>query len=493
MELLLRIIGGIFLLGFCIFIHELGHYLAARWRGLKVERFSIGFGPRLFGFRRNGVDYRISLLPIGGYVALPQLAGMQALEGESDTPNQLPRIGYLDRISTLLAGPGFNIFFAIALAFILWGLGRSVSESNLSTTVGYIAEEITNAEGETVPGPALAAGLKPGDRILEIDGNSVSTFSEIFQLIVLGTGRAEDERPLAEILIEREGQTQSILVYPELVSSERIRAIGLSSTDRAVVNTVAENSPAQQASLQPGDEIIAAGGERLFHWRQLIDRVNATGTSELILTVRRGPEEARETLDLPVTPQPVVRTQEGETRMMIGISFANLQTTVHQNPSEIISDVFVVTWRTLKALVNRDSSIGLNQMSGPVGITDALSRTISIGFDQVLFFLILININLAILNLLPIPVLDGGHITFATIDLITGRPIPLNIIASIQGAFMIMLLGLMAYVIFNDISRIVRNVQQEQEFQEAQEQVIEPVFTAPEANDPPAETPPANP
>ena len=173
--------------GGSIFVHELGHFLAAKWRGLKVERFSIGFGPRVFGWTgKDGVDYRISLLPLGGYVAIPELADMELIEGKSaqggageGAPSK--QISYTDKVIVFAAGAFFNVLFALVLACILWVVKSPSHEGYDSTEIGYVAETIEVEAGVTVPGPAWEAGLRPGDRILSLDGEKVESFDKIVQ------------------------------------------------------------------------------------------------------------------------------------------------------------------------------------------------------------------------------------------------------------------------------------------------------------------------
>ena len=162
---------AVFVLGFSIFIHELGHYMAARKRGLIADRFSIGFGPRLFGWHYKGTDFRVSLLPLGGYVSLPQLADMGRIEGAIETESApLPAISYADKMIVLVMGVVFNFLLAFLLSLILWGVGREVIHS---TEVGHVAQQIVNADNQIVPGPAFTAGLKKGDTITEIDGQKI--------------------------------------------------------------------------------------------------------------------------------------------------------------------------------------------------------------------------------------------------------------------------------------------------------------------------------
>ncbi|HKK19204.1 MAG TPA: site-2 protease family protein, partial [Opitutales bacterium] len=157
---------AIFALGFCIFIHELGHFMAAKKRGLVADRFSIGFGPRLFGWEWKGTDFRVSLIPLGGYVSLPQLVDMGRLEGgDGDEAKKLPPISYADKMIVAVMGAVFNLLFAFVLSLVLWGVGREIIKT---TEVGFVAKEVITSEREVVPGPALEAGLKVGDTIFSV-------------------------------------------------------------------------------------------------------------------------------------------------------------------------------------------------------------------------------------------------------------------------------------------------------------------------------------
>lgn len=177
--------------GGSIFVHELGHFLAARRRGVKVTRFSIGFGPAIWKWQgKDGVDYRLSWLPLGGYVALPQLADMPALEGESENTEPLPPVDYTSRMIVFVAGAFFNILFAFALACVVWIIGEPVSSNLTSTTIAEVLPVLKTSDGKEVVSPARKADLKPGDIIVKVDGEAVATvLTECFlvlSVVVLG-------------------------------------------------------------------------------------------------------------------------------------------------------------------------------------------------------------------------------------------------------------------------------------------------------------------
>ncbi len=192
------------------FVHELGHFLAARRRGVRVERFSIGFGPAIWKWRgKDGVEYRLSWLPLGGYVALPQLADLSAIEGDTaSNVAALPPVSYATRMIVFAAGAFFNFLFAFTLACVLWVIGQQTSEDLATTRIGYVVETIGLPDGSTVPSPARVAGLKVGDVIRAIDGETVRDWPDLLQTLVTSSGMAVDGRRQAVFTIERGGKIQ---------------------------------------------------------------------------------------------------------------------------------------------------------------------------------------------------------------------------------------------------------------------------------------------
>ena len=441
--------------GASIFIHEYGHYLAARWRGLRIERFSIGFGPRLFGWKdRHGVDWRVSLFPLGGYVALPQLADMRGIEGDSqDDGEALPPLSYTDKMVVAGAGAFFNVLFALSLGSILWITGIPVSEQMENTRVGIVSSEMVDSEGMEREGPALRAGLRPGDDILEVDGEPVHDWEDVVYTITTGTRRTEANNPRTDLLIERNGEKLPLTIYPVLDEYEGIRRIGIAPANSLLVGDVMANSPAQLAGLQAGDRIIAANGQELHHTIALSRLIRKNPTRELELTLLR----EGESVTLSLTPEEVVYNTAGDTSPMIGVRWQPVERIRHINPFSQVMDSVKVTLRVLGALVHPRSDVGISNLSGPVGISYTLYVISQIGILEVLSIVVLINVNLAILNLLPIPVLDGGHMAFATIAKLRGRPVPANVVASAQGAFMLAFLMIFVYVTFFDVGRVKRN------------------------------------
>lgn len=457
--------------GGSIFIHELGHFLAARWRGLIIERFSIGFGPRLFGWKRNGVDYRVSLLPLGGYVALPQLADMRGIEGESSIENAaMEPISYTSKVIVAVAGAVFNVLFALTLATILYFTGQPTNEMQNSVEIGYISKSLVDSEGNTVPSPSSLAGLKEGDIILSIDGEAIDGWTDIHQSIAISSGIADDGRRKIDFNILRDGHEQQISVYPIISQNLKTRQVGLGPGYTIILSSFAKNSPALKAGAQAGDILLEANGKPIRSMEFFRDIISDQAGQEVSITLLRG-DQRIETI---VTPESVEVKKDGTRSTMIGIAAYTTNADIMKiSPFEQIKQVTITTWDTLSALVNRKSDINISHMSGPAGIIRIFHQAAQYDMLFVLWLTVLININLAIFNLLPIPVLDGGHILFATISKLKRKAMPANLIASIQGGFMLLLFSMMLYVTFFDLNRWFTDTTDARDFKE---QHISPQF-----------------
>ncbi|MFN5560384.1 MAG: RIP metalloprotease RseP [Opitutaceae bacterium] len=438
--------------GGSIFVHELGHFLAARRRGLKVERFSIGFGPRVFGWRgRDGVDYRLSLLPLGGYVALPQLADLKGVEGDSTPPSDaLPPISYADKMIVSVAGAVFNLIFAFILATLLWFIGQPSSAEQATTRIGFVSPTIELEDGSRITSPAVEAGLQIGDTIRAIDGVAVSDWQELMQTLVTGSELALDGRRKAIFTIERDGAPRDVTVYPRLAGDERVRRVGIAPAYELIVHSVAADSRAARAGVRPQDRIAALGATPILNLQTYIDELTATAEQTVELQVRR--EGALVAVTLPARS-----TKPGDATDL-GMALTTDSILIHENPVRQFTGHLAMTWRTLASLVHPHSDIGISKLSGPVGIIRVFHLAAQADIRIVLWFTILVNINLAVFNLLPIPVLDGGHMLFATIGRIRGRALPANFIASTQSIFVVLLFTMILYVSFFDVRRIARDL-----------------------------------
>ena len=484
------ILVALFALGFTIFIHELGHFLAARQRGLIITRFSIGFGPKLFGWVKDGVEYRISMFPFGGYVALPQLADMGRLEGEnenSDNPRlaalkedidddekdgdkedgkndgKLPKISYADKMVVSVMGAVFNILLAFVLSCILWFFGYERTDGELTTKIGYISDTVERwnpivEKGEKVTSPAKKAGLILGDQILAVDGSPVEDFMDIQSRIVTGklVTNEEKSRRLTRLSILRGEENMEVEVFPEIFSNEEIRTIGIGPKQTFFIKELQPDMPAIKAGLQAGDQILSVDGIKIFSFIHLVDYLSdLEDGQEIALTVRKGGESGLEqTYNLLPIEKEIRQGNTMSKRKLIGFTPAFKTITTYPNPLILISSRIKDMYHTLTGLVSVQSDVKLRNMSGPVGIVDNLSYFASIGFKKLLWFIVFINVNLAILNLLPIPVLDGGHMVFATIEKIRGKPLPIAFLERSQMIFVVLLFSFMLYVTVFDFQRL---------------------------------------
>lgn len=437
--------------GGSIFVHELGHFLTARRRGLKVERFSIGFGPRIFGWRgSDGVEYRLSWIPLGGYVALPQLADFGEIEGGAAADRAaLPPISYATKIIVFVAGAVCNLLFALVLATILWVAGQPTSEELATTRIGYVAATLPLADGSSVASPAREAGLRVGDVVRAIDGRPVEDWPDLLQTLVTSAGRTDDGRRQAIFTLERDGQFIDLTVYPRLSGDEKVRRVGILAAYTPVVALVPEDSLAARVGLQVGDRLRTLDGAPLLNLMTLVDALQVSPARALEL----GVERAGRTMALTVPAE-----RPGESRSLLGAGFRTQVGLVHHHPLKQLGDHVAATFRVLWSLVHPGSDIGVSKLSGPVGIGKVFWDASEAGLRYVLWIAVLVNVNLAIFNLLPIPVLDGGHMLFATIGRIRGRALSANFIASLQSVFIVLLLGMIVYVTFFDVKRIARDV-----------------------------------
>ena len=499
----------IFFFAFSIFIHELGHLLAALWRGLYVERFSIGFGPKLWGFKYKGIEYLISALPLGGYVSLPQM-----IPGESVTTDKkgekLAPITPLDKIITAIAGPLFNFIFAFILSLFIWQIGKpslipsnkfqvvSIEENSpeyiagvrkgdiitkinsesfidqqdllekFITIKGMIRLEVNrygkplsfsytpkrNAKFEDLPYPfmefdlpatigvvkpngiAHKAGLRTNDIIEKVNGIAITSLYD-FQSILA----TQAYKPL-DIIVRRKGerfQTKLLArkeieyrlgVYIEQVG-KGVQVLGLTA-----------DSVARKAGFQKADIITKVNDKKLISLAELKQILQ--GSKPLVFQVIRNDKE----LSFKLKDKDFIYYK-------LDASYELSYMTSYPTPYEQFKRVLTSTFRTLSSLISPQSSIQVKHMSSVVGISKGLFDQIKIlGIMAGISFLLLLNISLGVINLFPLPVLDGGHIIFALIEQVLGRELPPNFIRPILNTFGILLMGLMFYIIYHDILRL---------------------------------------
>jgi regulator of sigma E protease len=426
-----------------IFVHELGHFLAARWRGLKVERFAIWFGKPIWKKEVNGVEFALGCIPAGGYVSLPQMAPMELIEGKGAQPREeLPPISALDKIIVAFAGPLFSFLLAVAFAFVVWGIGRPVNESEATTVIGYVDPD----------GPAAAAGLKPGDRILEVDGKRVSKFGGMGDSVVWRVVRSEGKT--VPVKVQREGQVLVLHPEPKKEKTSRwqrqgLRQILIEPAQSSIIGRVETNSPALLAGLKPGDEIIELNGRKPLHYAEVSQFIEQHGTEPLTFRVQRQAEI------FAVTVRPEFPLQPTNDRPRLGIewSYGGKLALVRPAPVEQVVASVDAMVKTFDALFSRKSDIKPQHLGGAIKIINIyyLLFKSEQGWRLVIWFSVLMNVNLALLNLLPIPVLDGGHITLALAEAAFRRPVSARVLQYIQTTCAVLLIGFMLYIAFYDV------------------------------------------
>jgi regulator of sigma E protease len=414
-----------------------------------VEVFSIGFGPPIFSWTgQDGTRYQVAWFPLGGYVLLPQIADLGPIEGESRLDvAELPPVSYPSKMLVFAAGATFNVLFAFVLACIVWVVGQPENNESESTQIGYVTRTIELSDGTRVPSPASAAGLRVGDVVKAIDGHPVGYWGELNDTLVMGSGRDAAGNPVSTFTIERDGRLMEVVLHPRLSGEDRWRRVGIMPGYSLAVHSVEAASAMGKSGVAPGDQIIEINGSPIMNASGLGEELALAPSKPATLAVLR----AGKRLLLTVPPR-TASLQAGDIEFSAGYHLT------HPTPLVQLEEPFFMTIHTVWGLVNPRSDIGLSKVSGPVGIAHIFHAAAEAGIRAVLRITILINVNLAILNLLPIPVLDGGQMAFATIGRLRGRSLPVNFIVATQSVFMVLLFSMIVYISIFDVRRWVRDV-----------------------------------
>ncbi len=452
LKIIFIVLEVVLLFNLLIFVHELGHFLAAKWRGLKIERFAIWFGKPLWKTTHDGIEYALGWIPAGGYVSLPQMAAMDAIEGKTSSDQAVLRpVSALDKIIVAFAGPLFSFLLAIGFAVVVWAVGRPVTEAESTTVVGYV---LTN-------GPAAQAGLRQGDRILEVDGKPVTKFGGMGASVTWRVVRSEGTNiPIKFERRQADGSTNVMQIAVTPIKEETnwrerksLRKIQVEAYHTPIVSQVVSNSPASRAGLQRGDEIVEVNGTKLLSNGGLGDYIEANPGATLKLKVLRQGQPIEITTK-PEVPLNAEKPEDARPRIGIGWDLSGgRMTLVHPSVTEQIVGSVDALVSTVGALISRKSDIKAQHLSGAVKIINIyyILFQSEYGWRQALWFSVILNINLALLNLLPIPVLDGGHIVLSIIEGIRRRPVNARLIGYIQTACAMLLIGYMLYVTFFDL------------------------------------------
>ncbi len=448
------ILEVLLLFNLLIFVHEWGHFLAARWRGLKVDRFAIWFGKPIWKKKINGVEYALGTIPAGGYVALPQMATMEMIEGKGESSGQpLPPISALDKIIVAFAGPLFSFLLALGFAVLVWGVGRPVNQDDNSTTIGWVEPN----------GPAWQAGLRAGDQILTIDDQPVTHFAppgqdSITWRIITSEGSS------IRITYSRDGKQYAAEAVPRIRPTkwyERndLRHILISPAQKAIIYGVATNSPAALAGLRKGDQIVAFNGEKIYSFVPILyaqELMTNGPVTPMSFTVRRGQKQFNATI---LAEKPLRPAGSGPSFGITGWQGVTNVTLSHPSPFDQIEESAGQIFATLGTVFSHKSDVGVQQLGGPVMIVRLYTSLFESenGWRLVLWFSVVINVNLALLNLLPFPVLDGGHIALALYEAVRRRPVSARVLQYLQTACAVVLIGFMLFIAFFDTGDWVRS------------------------------------
>lgn len=442
---LLVLLEVLILFNLLILVHELGHFVVARRLGLVVDRFGIWFGKPLWKRKVDGVEFSVGWIPAGGFVSMPQMSPMEAVEGKSGSRSTpLPPVSPAAKIAVALAGPAASMSLALVLGCLVWFVGRPIGEAETSTVVGYV-----------VPGgPAATAGILPGDRVLSVDGNQVDKFAGMGGInesvawhVVSSEGRT------IAVEYERGGEVRVATVTPEIPEREgtgrrHLRRIGMYPSQLPVVAVVEGGGPADLGGIRPGDAILSANGVRMLHPQSFASLLEGWKGGEMVLEVRR-PSEGE--FSLVVEP----RVHEGETVPRIGIAWdeRGVTTLDHPNPLALVGDSVDTIVATLSAVLSPRGEVSAEHLSGPVGIMRIYYLLFESpdGWRLALWFSVVLNVNLALLNLLPIPVLDGGHVVLGCVEAARRRPFAPRFLVGLQNASAMLIIGYMLYVTFFDL------------------------------------------
>lgn len=428
----------IIVLGVLVFFHELGHFLVARLFGVGVEKFSLGFGPRLFGWKSGMTEYLVSAIPLGGYV---KMVGEEPDAEISEVERHLSftHKPVWQRMLIVAAGPVFNLILAVVIYTALF-LFNGVS--GLAPVVGEVTSE----------SPAAVAGLGHGDRVVSINGEAISLWRDIVEAMKESDGRA------VNITIDRSGDMRPYTLTPISAPSKNIFgevvpswSIGIEPLQDPIIGGVQSESPAERAGLKAMDRLLAVSGTPLRVWGDVVTTVSGSGGKAVeILLLRDGTE-----LTLTIQPE---QLDGGDGAWRIGIAPYYEVVTQRLGVISCLTHGVEKTWilgkLMLVGLVKMVTGSVPADLGGPIIIAKMAGDQARVGISSLINFIAFISINLAILNFLPIPVLDGGHLLFFTIEWITGKPVNDKIRGLAQQAGMVLLLSLMVYVFYSDIMKL---------------------------------------
>lgn len=428
------VLAFIFVLGVLVFVHELGHFLAAKRVGIRVLKFQLGFNPTIVSFRRGDTEYGIGALPLGGYV---KMAGESPEEPRSGRADEFLSKTKWERFQVLVMGPAMNIAFALVVTIIVLFHGAEVPVyEDQPPVVAFVTQ---GSAGER-------AGIKPGDRILEVADRKVDTW-EAF-LVAVGA-RPNRETP---IRLQRDGSTITTTMTPAVETNDsrfEVGDAGVLPNVHPHLLTITPGEPGSKAGFQSGDVILAVDGKPITFSYQLRDAIAKHPEAQIVIDVRRDGTNR----SIPVTPMRVGKIGR------LGVGISDETKTFKPGPREAVTlavkknvEYAELIFQTLGGLFTRETSP--KQLMGPVAIAQLSGESVQLGWIALAGLMASLSLNLGLLNLMPIPVLDGGHIFIMALEGVARRDFSVRVKENMLLAGFVVLMMLMVTVIYNDLTRI---------------------------------------
>lgn len=421
-------------LGFLIFVHELGHFLVARWTGVRVLRFSLGFGPRIYSKQVGDTEYMISAIPLGGYV---KMAGDDPTQDTPKQPYEFSARTLGERTRIVLAGPAMNILVAFVLMPVVYLIGTQVPAFlEQAPVVGWVEAD----------SPAQTGGFASGDRLVSIGGAEVPTWEAAVSQIV----RRPDHT--VDVVVERGDQRLTLPLAVPAQFEKGAGTLGFLPEKAAIVGVVSPGMPAAVAGLEAGDEIVSLNGEPIHNWYQMSAAIQKNQGAQLTLGYRR--DGADSTVDL--TPA----MDDASKRWIIGIGGKDATLFRQYGFVEAVvkgtQKMWELTGLTFEVLGQLfTGNLSIKALGGPIMIAQVTGEAADSGFTDVVRLVAFISLQLGIMNLLPIPVLDGGWLVFFLIEGVLGHPLNRRGQEIAQTVGMVLLITLALVVSYNDIMRII--------------------------------------
>ncbi len=427
------IILALAVLGVVVFFHELGHFVVAKKVGIKVYTFSIGFGPKLWGFTRNDTDYRISAIPFGGYVAM---AGEEVADRKGEADEFASKTPF-QRFCVAFAGPFMNFVLAAVLIWIVMLVGEKEPAYLSDMVVGFVQKDSV----------AMTAGFQTGDKIIALNGKKATDWDHFLKNIMLS-------RNTITITYQRNGQTFDTTMQLKRNNMTGAVDLGLTPGFNPIIGEVQKDTPAAKFGLKPGDIITAINDKQITCWDEILiylDTTTLVNDTAIVTVDRNGEKMAFELKEL--------KKENG--RYMLGISLKLEEKLVRYSFLKSFPAAAVRYWGMMKDMYTAlellfSRNISFKTMAGPIGIVQMTSAVAKFGIISLFTFIAFISINLAIVNLLPIPITDGGQIVFVLIEKITGKPLSKKFLNAAMNVGFAMLIALAIFVTYNDFVRIFK-------------------------------------